>query len=67
MLGEQPYLFGEVPTLADCTVYGFLALVLWSPVPSSAQAYLRTVPRLVAYCERMRERFWADDASAAAA
>jgi glutathione S-transferase len=66
VLGDQPYLFGDVPTLADCTVYGFLALVLWAPVPSSAQAHLRTVPRLVAYCERMRDRFWSEESSAAA-
>ena len=61
MLGEQPYLFGDIPTLADCTVYGFLALILWSPIPSAAREHLRTVPNLVAHCERMRERLWSDE------
>lgn len=67
VLGDQAFLFGETPTLADCTVYGFLALILWAPIPSSARAHLLTVPRLVSYCERMRDRFWSDGESFKAA
>ena len=67
MLGDQPFLFGDEPTLADCTVYGFLALILWSPIDSAPKAHLETLPRMVAYCERMRERCWADGESSRAA
>ncbi len=67
MLGDQPFLFGDAPTLADCTVYGFLALILWAPIPSAPRAHLQTRPQLVAYCERIRDRLWSDGESSRAA
>ena len=67
LLGDQPFFFGEQPTLADCTVYGFLALSLWSPIAGAHQDHLRSLPRLVAFCERMRDLLWADEAAASAA
>lgn len=67
LLGDQPFFFGDRPTLADCTAYGFLALTLWSPIPGAHQDHLRELPRLVAFCERMRDRLWSDRVAAHAA
>jgi glutathione S-transferase len=58
ILGDQPYLFGSEPTTVDCTLYGFLALTLWSPICYFAQDELKRRGKLVAHCERMRERYW---------
>lgn len=68
VLGSQPYLFGDAPTTADCTMYAFLAHTLWAPIPSGAQQALRQQPDLIAFCERMRARYWPElvgDATAA--
>lgn len=67
LLGDGPFLFGDEPTVTDCSLYGFLALTLWSPIESAAQAHLRASPALVAYCERMRDRLWAEETAARAA
>jgi glutathione S-transferase len=61
LLGDQPYLFGAEPTTTDCTVYAFLALTLWSPIRYFAQDELKRRDKLVAYCERMRARFWSEE------
>ncbi len=59
LLDDQPFFFGDRPTTTDCTLYGFLAMVLHAPIASPVQAHLRTLPNLVAFCDRMRARFWA--------
>jgi glutathione S-transferase len=58
VLGEQPYFFGTEPTTVDCTLYGFLATTLWAPIPCAAQQELARHPNLLAFCERMRARYW---------
>jgi glutathione S-transferase len=63
LLGDQPYLFGDRPTTTDCTLYGFLSHTLWAPIPYFAQEELRRHENLVAYCERMRARYWAEPAA----
>lgn len=66
LLGSQPYFFGDEPTTVDCTMYGFLAHALWAPIPSGAQQALRRQPALIAFCERMRARYWPESAGAGA-
>lgn len=66
LLGEQPFFFGEQPTLTDCSIYAFLALTLWPPIDSPIKEHLARTATLVAFCERMRSRFWAEDLAIAA-
>jgi len=60
LIGDKPYLFGDAPCGADATVFAFLAAVM-SPLSESAfrDAALES-PNLVAYRDRMMERFFPD-------
>jgi glutathione S-transferase len=59
LLGDAPYFLGDAPRSLDATVYGALANVLWGPFPGPMQDAVRARPNLVAYCERIRDRWWA--------
>uniref|UniRef100_A0A914HFN0 Failed axon connections protein n=1 Tax=Globodera rostochiensis TaxID=31243 RepID=A0A914HFN0_GLORO len=43
-LGEKPFFFGDNPTTLDATLFG----------------HLTSTPNLVAYVQRMKERYWPD-------
>lgn len=58
LMGDGPYFFGEQPSDIDATVFSFLALTRWTPVQSPVWEHLRARPRLVAYCDRMVERYF---------
>jgi glutathione S-transferase len=59
ILGEKPFFLGESPTSVDATAYGFLALLLWSPLPGAVTEAVKKHPNLVGYCERMRAKYYA--------
>ena len=59
ILGENPYFLGADPTSVDATVYAFLALILWTPLHPSVTDALKKHANLVAYCERMKARYYA--------
>ena len=59
LLGEQPFMLGGIPTSIDATAYAFLANVLWAPLDSPLQRHARTRPTLLAYCQRMKVRYFA--------
>lgn len=59
ILGDKPYFLGADPTSVDATTYAFLALMLWSPLPEAVTAAVTKHPNLVAYCERMKGRYYA--------
>lgn len=58
LLGDQPYIFGEQPTDIDATVFAFLALTYYVPSPSPLWSHVRSLPRLVAYCDRFVARYF---------
>lgn len=53
-LGERPYLVADRPVVADAAVFGQLAPMMVWPMETPVALYARTVPNVVAYCERMR-------------
>ncbi len=59
ILGDKPYLFGNEPCGADATALAFVQGMLCphfeSPVRSCAESY----PKVVAYVERMQQRYFA--------
>lgn len=59
ILGEQPYFLGR-PSTIDATAHALLANILWSPIESPLADAAREHPNLVAYCDRMRETYYAD-------
>jgi glutathione S-transferase len=58
-LGEQPYMLGEQPRTLDASAYAFLVGILLPPIEGPMKAHLQSKANLVAYCERMRSRYWA--------
>ncbi|WP_437647006.1 glutathione S-transferase family protein [Sorangium sp. So ce362] len=60
LLGDQPFMLGAEPSSVDATVYAFLVSVLRFPADSPVKRHAEAQPHLVAYCERMRQRYYAD-------
>lgn len=58
-LGDQPFLLGDQPTSVDATVYAFLISTIDAPFETPIKQSALADPRLVAYRDRMRERYWA--------
>jgi len=66
-LGDRPYLFGDRPCSYDAIAHAFLANVLDVDMDTPILEHARTHANLVAYCQRMDERYYAKPASAVAA
>jgi glutathione S-transferase len=58
LLGEQPYFMGDRPSSVDATVFAYIAITLWAPLPKALKAAIAAKPNLVAYCELMRSRYF---------
>lgn len=56
VLGDSPYLGGGEPAAIDATAYAFWVNLVRVPVESPLKAHALTLPRMVAYGERMRAR-----------
>ena len=64
-LGHKPYFMGDAPTRADCTVHAFVCNLLGGPFVTPLRDAARAHANLVAYNERMLERYWPRPAAAA--
>ena len=60
LLGDKPFLLGDAPRIADTTVYAFVEGVLSFPVDTPLKAGISAHPNLVAYRQRIRDRWWKD-------
>jgi len=58
LLGEGPYLFGERPCGTDATAFAMVAAAITPFFASGLGARARARPNLVAYADRMMERFY---------
>lgn len=61
LLADKPYFLGPRATTIDATMYGFLIQQLWVPWESPLKAYIRTLPNLIRYCERMKQQYWSEN------
>ncbi|CAD5110327.1 glutathione S-transferase family protein [Zestomonas carbonaria] len=59
LLGAAPYFGGLQPCSADASAYGVLANLILSSLNNPLSQLAREYPVLVAYCERLRDKFWA--------
>jgi len=59
-LGDKPFLLGAEPHVDDCAIFGFLVSAIYGTPGSHYEALVRDTPNLMAYVERMKERFWPD-------
>jgi glutathione S-transferase len=60
LLGDKPFLLGEAPTSFDATVYAFLMITKEFPVDSPLRRHTLAQENLIRYCQRFKERFFAD-------
>lgn len=58
-LADKPYFLGASPTSFDACAYAFLSNALWAPPDTPLRAHARTLANLGAYCERIKERYYA--------
>jgi glutathione S-transferase len=58
MLGEQPWYFGEAPTLTDATVFSLLANIHYPAFNSPMKEMIAAHPNLVAFIDRFRARIY---------
>ncbi len=59
LLGEQAYFLGDQPSSVDAAAYAFLANILDVPLDMPLRQAARSHANLVAYCARMRTRYFA--------
>jgi glutathione S-transferase len=65
VMGDGPFFFGDAPTGVDAIVFGTLATTLLTPIESPIREFLGSQPAVVAYADRMRERFFPELAAEA--
>jgi isoprene-epoxide---glutathione S-transferase len=59
-LADKPYFMGERPASIDATLYAWLIHAMRVPFVSRIKDYGNSLPNLVAYCDRMRGRYYPD-------
>lgn len=59
-LGNKPFFFGDHPTGADATVFGYVTNIIDVPIDAPIPRFGRACKNLVEYCQRMRARFFSE-------
>lgn len=60
LLGHQDYLFGATPSTVDASVFGQLHTLVRHPFPGPLQDFAKARPELMAYHDRIWQRYWSD-------
>jgi len=60
LLGSKPFLFGEHPSSFDAVAYAFLEGFTRFPLQSSLKSEVLALTNLLAYRDRIRQRWWSD-------
>jgi glutathione S-transferase len=55
LLADQRFFLGDAVTSIDATLYSFLATILYTPINSPLQDYIKQSPTLANYCERIKQ------------
>ncbi len=63
-LGDKPFFLGDEPTSYDAAIYGTVNNLLQIPTGTPLTTFARSLPNLVAFCERVTKRCF-EDASGA--
>jgi glutathione S-transferase len=58
-LGDRPWLLGSAPTSYDAILYSFATNILGFPKTSAVSKRTASHANLVAYCDRVRAKYWA--------
>jgi glutathione S-transferase len=57
-MSEGPFFFGDQATSTDAVVFGTLAPTVLTPIDTPIRAFLLSQPKVLAYAERLRARFF---------
>ena len=57
-LGDKPYFLGDEPATIDATVFGFLGVSAYVEGDNPLFNHAASLDNLMAYCERMRARYF---------
>lgn len=57
ILGDQAFMFGDTPSVADATAFGMLVNIIGPDIPSPLKDAVGAKPSLVAYVQRMQVLF----------
>ena len=57
-LADKPFFFGNEPTSLDASAYGILANILGTPFNSPLKDRAQQLTNIVAYCDRIRDRYY---------
>ncbi|WP_206434463.1 glutathione S-transferase family protein [Iodobacter ciconiae] len=57
-IADKTYLMGDQICAADATVYAFIRSVLCPLFDSATHQYAMSKPNLIAYCDRMNQKFY---------
>lgn len=66
VLGDKPYLFGDLPCGADATVLGFVTAIMTPPLDIAIRRMMTARPNLVSYRDRLTRQFFEQTAVHAA-
>ncbi len=58
ILGEKPYLMGDVPCGADASCFAFIEGLLCPHFDTPVRAVIEQYPNLLAYTKRLREKYY---------
>ncbi len=58
LIGDKEFLFGATPTSADASVFAQLGAIVLPDLPGGLKSEVERHANLVAYCERMRARYF---------
>ncbi len=58
-LGEKTFFMGSKPTTLDAAAFGVLANIIWCPVQSPLKEHALKQENLGAFCDRMKQQFFA--------
>jgi glutathione S-transferase len=61
-LGNKPFLMGDTPTLVDCSLFAFMASVVYTTPEGNfmKEALKKDYTNLVDYVDRVKEKYWPD-------
>jgi glutathione S-transferase len=65
-LGERRYLMGDTPSSIDATGFAWIHTLTQQPMGGAIARHVRELPRLMAYHDRMRDRYWGRELAARA-
>ena len=58
-LENRSFLLTERPSTADAAVFGLLAPMAYWPMPTPVASYVKSIPAITGYCDRLRQRCFA--------